>query len=91
MDSDMTRTTVLVGKIGPAFNGGEIASHGSASMRIDEFNWFHINRAYTLAVLFESMDGNLAQANEYVFDTGIYTYDNASSFEGALDLHSREV
>lgn len=73
----MAKTLVLIGRIGPAFNGTHIESHGSASSRgID---------IHTTDVCFASMEGNLFQANEYVeYQTD---YEPRFEFEGAIILH----
>lgn len=71
------RQTVLVGKIGPAFNGGEIRAHGSVSMPIHSDNlkcqtlgagYVRAVRTYALSAMVNVIADNMTQHDAYRFD-----------------------
>lgn len=71
------RQTVLVGRIGPAFNGAEIIGHGSAAMSISADNmkcqtlgadYVRTVRRYALNALMQSIAENMTQYDAYRFD-----------------------
>ena len=73
----MTRNLVLVGKIGPAFNGGEIRAQGEVSMPIHADNlrcqtlgagYVRAVRTYALSAMINVIADNMAQHDAYRFD-----------------------
>lgn len=62
----MTRNVVLVGKIGPAFNGGEIRAHGSVTYGMSQYS--RITREYALSMMVDVIADNMAQYDAYRFD-----------------------
>lgn len=83
----MARTMILAGKIGPAFSGAHVESHGSAHSAQTE--------TFALDLCFAVMFDNLIEAINYVSgslaDDGDYFWSPRNDFSGAMVIRAWET